>query len=266
MKIIAAIILSFLLFSFDEKEPAVIQYRSFYAEMKALEKPERVNAFSRIQGASNSGTSTNSVSVTVSATSTSNLLVVTVWVVATNSITGISDNGSNTYGTAQNFVTAGSYRFAQYYAFQSSSTTSVTVTTSGSTDFVVTAEEFSGFTGTPTNAECYDVSNYKTDLLIPMQSNSISPINTSCLIYASSYTDNTSQIIGAGFTAGQNGTIYSGDYVKNKYKLTSGTSENAPFTGVVDGVSWGVIVTSFKQEDAVGSFKSKVIRSSSFKP
>jgi len=274
MKLIATIFLSLLLFSFeDKKEIKDIQYRSFYSEMKALEKPPKVTAFSTVQTASNQANSANTCSVTISSSGANNLIVVSVLLLAANSITSITDNVGHTYVLGSTYAVATFFTTAHGYGFQTTGgTTSVTVTVSGNTDICVIVDEYSGFTGTPTNAECYDTGNAGTTNTagVSIQTPGFSPINTGCLIVTSGYELGVAPNLSAssGFTHLGTGSYYGTPYFSSYYKLSGTMSEDGKILNpdAYTGYSY-VFAKSFKQENATPPPSAgKAIRSSSFKP
>ncbi len=254
-------ILSIFFFTGATKSPEEtrhVWHRSFYAEMKGLEKkPERVTAFSAVQTATNVTYSGTTCSVTTSSTSSNNILVVHIFILSTNSFTSVTDNQSNTYAVSKNEVMLASYRMVQAYGVQTTGgVTTVTVTVGSATDFVVVVDEFSGLTGTPTNAENYDTvgSNgaggelYTNPFAL---GTAITPVQSGCLISvlvmnlgAYTYT------AGTGYTMYGTGIYSGGAYLRSMYKLSSSTSETVPWSTSNDYYAY-MIAVSIKQEDWV---------------
>lgn len=228
---------------------AFIAFKPERVAESIIRRPERVQAFGRVQGATASNVSPNpSYGVTVSSTSANNLIVVSIFGLNTHTVNSVTDDQGNTYVQSQSGLVGGIYPFSQYYGFQvTGAVTTVTVTFStNETAVYINIDEFSGFTGTPTNGECFDASNYGNGTTATNAvSTAISPINSSCLIVSSGGDVNGSLSVGTGYTIGAT-TLFSG----NEYKLTSSASENGVWTNGSSG-GWMVIVTSFKQEGAV---------------
>jgi hypothetical protein len=132
--------------------------------------------------------------------------------------------------------------------------TTVTVSFSSTTGLAI-VDEFSGFTGTPTNAECYDTSSHNEGAPFSLGTGTIdagtfTPINNGCLIfgYGTETIGGTYITEGSGFT--HTGTaVYSGtDYSKTMYKASGTMSETTPWTDTYL-YQWMCIGVSFKQED-----------------
>jgi hypothetical protein len=223
----------------EEKSP--IRYRSFYAEMKRLEKPERVTAFAAVQNASNSAAAT-SYSVTVSSTTANNLLVVLVRVVNTSTLSSVTDNAGNTYSLSFGYIDfSTNTRLYQAYGVQTTGgATSVTITQSTGSGSSAIVNEYSGFAAGNTNATVYDAGVTGTGTGTSISTSTLTPSSTGNLIVCSI------RAVGTGIAAGSGYTIYGtqGATHAMMYKLSSGSSETCPAT--CTSGDWGIIGMSFR--------------------
>jgi hypothetical protein len=259
MKKLFYIAFLFLFTGATEKEKITIAPRSFYAEMKALEKPPKANAFAAVQTASGVGTGTTTIVVNISSSGSNNLLVVSTWIGTGVTFVSLTDNLSTSYTSSSATTSggAGNVSIVQSYAVVASGVTSVTVTLStnvgpaGAAGVIV--DEFSG----NATSSVFDVSGTGSGTGTSLATSTFTPSVSGRLIVAT--------IIGyladiAGWTAGSGYTLYGQrDYsgypiMRTQYNLSGSTSETAPATVsylVLD--EWAEIATAFKQAGAVNT-------------
>jgi len=238
------------LFTGARKEGATtINPRSFYSEMKALEKPERVTAFAAVQTAQNTGFSVSSRVITVSSTTQNNLVVVTIAIFGTTrTLSSVTDNAGNTYELGS--AVDNTNRLYQAYGVQTTGgATSITVTISGSaTTLACIADEYSGFAAGNTNTTVNDGRQTGTGTGTSLSVSTLTPTATGRLIVASGIR----MADGNTFTAGTDYTEYgnsTGVYAASEYRLSSASTETAPFTISSSG-TWCEIANAFKDDPA----------------
>jgi len=242
MKKLFYIFLLFLFTGATEKEKTTIATRSFYAEMKALEKPDRVNAFGFVQASNFGSVNSNQIVLTVSATTQYNLVVVAIYWRGTEAgtVTAISDNAGNTYEIGTQY-TAGHRKCYLSYGIQTTGgATSITIDMSSSGLRVAEAAIFSGFGNASNNTNVFDVRAEATGSSTT-PSLSLSPSASGELIVASVMT-----LIGGTATAGTDYTLTksANQRIQNEYRLSGTTSETAPMT--TTATDWNEIAIAFK--------------------
>lgn len=235
--------------SYPEVTPNTIFYRSFYSEMKSLEKPDKVTAFGAVQTASNSnGLGSSTVSVTITSSTANNLIVVGIRTTTAVTISSVTDNASNTYAVSSNLDMGGSLRLYQAYAIQSTGgATSVTVTVSANASINAIVNEYSGFSSGNTNATAYDGVATGTGTSTSLSTSTLTPTASGSLIVCTMRANGGSLAAGSGYTAyGIIGTI-----TGMQYKLSSGASETCPATAASG--DWGIIGMAFKDDPVVNA-------------
>lgn len=259
MKKLFYIAFLFLFTGATEKEKQTAVNRSFYYEMKMLEKPDKANAFAAVQTASGVGTGTTDIVVTISSSGSNNLLVVSNWVATGISFVSLTDNLGSSY-TSSSVTTSGgggNVSIVQSYAVVASGVTSVTVTFStnvgGAGTAGVIVDEFSG----NATSSVVDVSSTGSGTGTSLAASTFTPSVSGRLIVATmiGYLANV-----AGWTAGSGYTLYGQrDYagypiMRTQYNLSGSTSETAPATVAYLFLDeWAEIATAFKQAGAVNT-------------
>ena len=246
MKKLIYILLIFV-FGFKSEKKTPVKYRSFYIEMKRLEKPERVTAFAAVQTSSQTVTgSVTSATITLAATSVNNLVVVHIFLLtAAITVTSVTDNGSNTYEVGSALAHPAGVNVYQAYGVQTTSSTTVTINFSGTTSVRRGADEYSGFTGggAINNANVFDVKSTGTGTGTALSVSTFTPAASGELVVASGFLTS-----GRTWTAGAGYTLYNGSNpigMRSQYNLSATTSETAPFT-ISSSTDWGEIATAFK--------------------
>lgn len=231
----------FLGASYPEVNHTTIFYRSFYSEMKALEKPAKVNAFGAVQTANNTnGIGSSTVSVTITSSTANNLIVVGIRTTTAVTVSSVTDNASNTYAVSSN-VDIGGNRIYQAYGIQTTGgATSVTVTVSANASTSAIVNEYSGFSSGNTNATAYDGVATGTGTGTSLSTSTLTPTASGALIVCTMRANGGSLAAGSGYTAyGIIGTI-----TGMQYKLSSGASETCPATA--SSGDWGIIGMAFR--------------------
>ena len=254
------LLLSFLIFlGMKPKEKKSTILRSFYTEMKALEKPLKVDVFAAVNSTILSTTS-SSFNVTIPATTVNNLLVIGIYTLNNPAInlSSISDNGGNTYATTSS-VTSGTntFKIIMAYAVQTASATTVTITHAGSINSEVAINEYSG--GYTTNAAVHNQtqtgSGNSANLSVSTMTLTGDGLVVACL--GKDYSP------GGQLTSGSNYTLYGtpdASRMSLQHRLVATTSETAPANASFSQ-NWVEIAIGFK-----AVLPQRGIRLSAFKP
>lgn len=201
-----------------------------------------------VTGTVSSGTSPINIASFTPTVSASQLLVINIlFTDITNTITSITDNKGNTYslavGPIRNTTSARTaYQF--YSVITTSGITSLTITWSGSssTTFRAFADSFSG----NATSGVFHVGSTKTATAGGTSSSvtSFSPASGELIsaMMASGPTSFTGLAVGSGYTFGNNPGGTSG----TEYKLSSSTTETAPFTWTSPSQQWVEVAGAYK--------------------
>lgn len=181
-------------------------------------------------------------------TTAGNLVVISITLLtAARTVTGITDDGGNTYVVGSNVDNT--IRIYQAYGVQSSSANCVMVSLSGSAQFRVGQDEYSGLAST--NAAVYDQRATGTGSGTAMATSTLTPSCTGILIVASGG-------VSGGFTTWTAGSGYTNfsaagtsAYLQSQYKLSGAATETAEWT-LGASRTWAEIVTSYKTSAPCG--------------
>jgi hypothetical protein len=246
MKKILLILLILPFLSFH-KQGVAFTPRSFYAEMKALEKPTKVNAIGFVQSATQTlGFSVTSRTITLSSTSTVNNLVlvhVAIYIsLGDATITSVTDDVGNTYQIGTPVVNSGILRVYQVMGLQLTGGASViTVTVSPATLIRVGADEYSGFSGAANNAAIYDASASGTGNGTSLSTSTLtSAASGELIVCTGGHASIVTWTAGSGFTQTQ-----SSSGLNSQYNLSGSTSETGPWTVGTSG-QWAELISSYK--------------------
>lgn len=251
-----------------KEEPAsrLPWHRSFYAEMKSLEKPERVTAAAAVQTANNQVEPGSSLNVTISSTTAGNLLIVSVAVDPSITVSSVTDNQSSSYtvGSSVSNGGGGSFKVYQAYAVANAGVTTVTITASGSGSINAIVDEYSGTATSSVNDVRATNSGTGTSLSV-----SLTPSASGKLIVCTLLGP-----LATTWTAGSGYTLYGvlnylgvSEIMRTQYKLSGTTSETAPATinGWVAEEGWAEIATAFNPA-ASGATAAPALNAAGNKP
>jgi len=238
MKYLLLILLPLFLGLTPKEESMPLAYRSFYKEMKSLEKPSKVTAFAAVQTVGGSPTG-STITITLSSTGAGNLIVISMF--TTEIVTSITDNVSNTYVIGASVDYVGYYVYQSYGVQVNGGNTSISVTVANSSTVKYCADEYSG--GAATNALCFDVRTTGSGAGTALSVATLTPAATGELIVATGFNGgNRSYTEGSGYT--NYGNSSSG--VRSQYKLSSAATETAPWT-LSSSAGWREIASAFKE-------------------
>lgn len=258
-------ILPFMFGFKKQDENKLLIYRSFYSEMKSLEKPVEVtNSSVVIQSAGNTAANTSVCQVTISSSTAKSLVVVGVYLLssASQNLTSVTDNVGNTYvlSSAVNSPSGNQYKIFMAYGVQiiSGATTVSATCDNGTGSIGVCVIEYRNMA--LTNTLAFDVSATATGTSASASVSTMTPQYANQLVVSVVGKD-----WGAGgvLTSGSNYIVYISppswtDRMSMSHRLLATTSETAPTT-ISFSQTWAEIAMSFKLKPFTKAFRNSGI-------
>lgn len=212
-------------------------------------------AISAVQTSAQVAATGASAALTLVATGAGNLVVVHINTTTAQTVTGVTDNASNTYAVSA-ALDNGADRAYQAYGVQvAGGATTVTVTFSASVVHRCGADEYSG--AAASNVAAFDASTTGTGTGTAVSVSTLTPAETGELIVVTGCTPLGDAA--ATWTAGTGYTLYNGSgaiSLRSQYKLSGDATETAPWT-LSSSLAWRAIATAFKPAPKSFLFNTK---------